>query len=160
MAKTKANKDSSNDVLTTTDMASRMVSMSDAEQSFKDKNVMLSHALDLMQKNLESKEREVLTLKAQLAQLQTIVPSGALTIIPPSEEEIAIEAQLRLLGQASAVRELSLDEIKKFDLLMKNKYLIKGHLPPSLPAKNRYNENTPKIELLAMATKTINKGKE
>jgi len=69
-------------------------------------------------------------------------------ILPSSEREIA-EIQLARLQEISRNRNLTLEEIKMYDLLVKNLMLIKGK-PTSINGKNKV-DNLSDAELLNIA---------
>lgn len=62
-------------------------------------------------------EQEVVHLKSLLTQTAPLIEISDLEI---SDEETIARTQLRLLRQESLIRQLTLDEIRKFDLLTKN----------------------------------------
>lgn len=88
------------------------------------KCIVLAQSIDLLLKKLESKEEEVSQLKRILSQSVPIV--GQAVPIHISDEEHIAEIQLQKLKENSRSRELTLDEIRKFDLLVKNKRLAQG----------------------------------
>src|SRR6266850_6895060 len=102
-----------------------------AENTFKtqllkseEKCITLSQSINLLIKKLESKEEEIMHLKRILSQSVPII--GEIVPINISDEEIIAEIQLQKLKDSARQRELTLDEIRKFDLLVKNKRLAQG----------------------------------
>lgn len=118
---------SSKDILNVDQFIDLKPAVTQAETQVKaleEKCIILSKALDEMTKKLKTKEEEILHLKF-LLNSKVEGSGGVLDVKPPSEEELIIEAQIRMLKTGALQRELSLDEVKRFDLLMKNKKLIK-----------------------------------
>lgn len=144
--------DSSNQTLSVGELANQIFVPQGAEleKVLKDKCNILSQAVDHLQKQLNLKEEEILVLRSQLEQ-QNNTP-GLLSVLPPSDEEIIIEAQMRILKQNGALqRELSLDEVKRLDLLIKNKKLVKT---PEAPIESENTlKNKSQSELLKLASK-------
>lgn len=68
-----------------------------------------------------------------------------------AEELICIE-QIQILKGKSSGRELSLDEVKRFDLLMKNLCLIRGQ--STNPSEHGDYSNIKEAELVAIARST------
>ncbi len=114
----------------------------------KEKCQMLSQAVDHLQNQLNIKEEEILMLKSQINQSNT----GLITMILPSEEELIIESQIRILKNNGGLqKEMSLDEIKKLDLLIKNKKLVKT---PDTPIESENSlSNKSQSELIKIASK-------
>lgn len=90
-----------------------------------DKCIALSQSINLLLKKIESKEEELGHLKRILSQSVPII--GQAVPINISDEEHIAEIQLQKLKENSRTRELTLDEIRKFDLLVKNKRLAQGN---------------------------------
>lgn len=93
--------------------------------------VAMGQALDKALKALDRKDEEI-------KHLQTLLTSTApnITIFPQigSDEEIIALKQLESLKLSAMVRDLTLEEIKKFDLLVKNKRLSQGN-PTTIDAE-------------------------
>lgn len=72
-------------------------------------NAKLKHLEELLKSTQENKEQSNLS--------------------PISDEQTIAEVQLNILKQKALFGELSLDELKKYDILVKNKNLSKGQSP-------------------------------
>lgn len=114
-----------------------------------EKCVALSMTIDQLLNQVASKEEEIIHLK-QLLISSTPAIGEVMPLMVTDEEEIALR-QLQKLKDAAKMRELTLDEIKKFDLLVKNKRLAQGD------ATNINTEKLPKSlakdQLLQIAQK-------
>lgn len=110
----------------------------------------LNETIDKLLRQLESKDNEILELQQRLN--EGVLPKTNLAA-PLADEELISSAQLERLKNAALNRELSLEEVKKFDLLVKNKRLAQGEATTidanyrSLPA------NIQKTELIRIASK-------
>lgn len=123
-----------------------------AEISLREKNVLLSQAIENLLRTIEQKEEEILSLRNQISN-----PSPNQVVVDlPSEEELIIDSQIRMLKSGALTRELTLDEVKRFDLLIKNKKIINedSKKGKTLDAKNN-NKNV--NDLVKLASKTIQK---
>lgn len=115
------------------------------------KAIALSQTIDQMVKALDERDAEIAHLK-QL--LNGMVPTiGEAVKIEITDEEFIADVQLLKLKQASQIRELTLDEIRKFDLLVKNKRLAKGDAT-TINGDN-LNKKPDKKELLKLASKKL-----
>ena len=86
-------------------------------------------------------------LKEKISYLEsTFIKQTAVT----PEEMICVE-QIDLIKQKSANRELSLDEVKRLDILIKNLRLIKDQSTQAVDHKDY--RNVKEIELVAIATR-------
>lgn len=84
----------------------------------------LSETINKLLEQLSNKEDEIIQLKKMLSQHQSI---GVAINIALSDEEVIADIQLNKLKESARTRELTLDEIRKFDLLVKNKRLAQGN---------------------------------
>lgn len=97
----------------------------------------LSLTIDKAVKTLQEKDEEIAHLKMLLNNIPTIGQNGV-EILAVSEEETIAALQLERLMKKAYTSELTLEEVKKFDLLVKNKNLSKqpkekeGNLPKSI----------------------------
>lgn len=138
--------DSSNQPISVGDMIDKVlvVKEDDMLKVLKEKCNILSQAVDQLQKQLTLKEEEILVLRSQLQS------PGLLSVTAPTDEELIIEAQLRIIKQSGALqRPLSLDEMKMFDLLVKNKKIVKQPEAP-IDVPNQLKDKSP-TELLKLA---------
>lgn len=89
------------------------------------KAIGLSQTIELMTKALDEKDAEIAHLKQLLNGLTPVIGESSLTT-ETTDEELIANLQLKKLVEAGKIRDLTLDEIRKFDLLVKNKRLAKG----------------------------------
>jgi len=87
-------------------------------------NSALSETIDRLVKALEDREQEIAQLKSMINSAMSGVTEIRPLII--SDEELIADVQLRKLKEDAMARPLTLDEIKKYDLLIKNKRLAQG----------------------------------
>lgn len=100
----------------------------------------LSLTIDKAVKTLQEKDEEIAHLKMLLRNVPTITDSssGLVEVLAISEEEEIAQLQLEFLKKKARAGELTLEEVKKFDLLVKNKNLSKtpqekeGALPKNM----------------------------
>lgn len=116
-----------------------------------DKCIALSQSIDLLLKKLESKEEEIMHLKRMLSQSTPIL--GQAIPINISDEEHIAEIQLQKLKENSRTRELTLDEIRKFDLLVKNKRLAQGSATEIEGKAKGLPKGLPTSRLIELASK-------
>lgn len=88
-------------------------------------------------------------LKEKLVQLEGMLMNKHTSVTP--EELICVE-QIDIIKQKSAGRELSLDEVKRLDILIKNLRLIKDQSTQAIDHKDY--RNVKEAELVAIATTT------
>lgn len=118
-----------------------------------EKCIALSQVIDSLLKQNESKEEEISHLKAMLGKTVPIIGESNPIAINVTDEELIADIQLRKLKDAARTRELTLDEIKKFDLLVKNKRLAQGNAT-EIEGKT-LSKQLPKTQLLQIASKKI-----
>lgn len=104
---------------------------------------------DMMLK-LAEKDKEISHLKELLlgGGVPLIIGEGLVASTP---EEQLIQIQIQKIQSSAMVRELTLDEIKKFDLLIKNKNLIQER-PTEIPGRAKSSAKS-KEELSQIASK-------
>ncbi len=88
-------------------------------------NVGLSQSIDNLLQTLEQKDDEIRHLK-ELLNGSGVTIIGQASKILMTDEEVIAEKQLGRLRTLSMERDLTLDEVKRFDLLVKNKRLAQG----------------------------------
>lgn len=103
-------------------------------------------ALSRLESENEMLKEKVVALEKMLADSSTSKLLG-LDVAP--EELICLE-QIKLIENTSRARELTLDEVKKLDLLIKNLRLIKNQSTENLNPSYR---DVSEAELVAIATK-------
>lgn len=119
-----------------------------------EKCVALSMTIDELLKKLESKEDEIMHLKQMLSSTVPVIGEPSRLIL--SDEEVIADIQLQKLKDNARMRELTLDEIKKFDLLVKNKRLAQGNA--TTINADKLPKDTSKEKLLQIAAKKPNSG--
>lgn len=118
-------------------------------------NVGLSQTVDTLMKQLEQKNQEIHHLQDMLSKMTPVI--GEATPIIPTDEEIIAEFQLKALKSAAMSRDLTLDEVKRYDLLVKNKRLAQGNATTIDGAVKKLPKNISNAELIQIAS---NKTKE
>ncbi len=113
-------------------------------------NIGLSQTIDKLLKQLEEKTSEIRHLQDML--MKTVPVIGDITPIIVSDEEVIAEYQLKALKSAAMMRDLTLDEVKRFDLLVKNKRLAQGNAT-TIEAQKGLPKNLSKDELIQIASK-------
>lgn len=90
---------------------------------------------------LDVKEREILALQNNTTPDKIII----------SDEEQIAAGQLRLLKQKAESGELTLDDIKRFDILVKNKRIAQGS-SPTIDVNHNVLDTISTVDLLKIAT--------
>lgn len=111
----------------------------------------LNKEIDELKKQLISKDKEIATLKAKLAQ-SSDESDGEVSNLSSSSEETIARTQLALLEQKAMIQPLSLEEVRIYDLLVKNLRLSTEQATSTtrvLPA------GTSKDELLKLAQANV-----
>lgn len=114
-----------------------------------EKCAALSLTVDSLLKKLEDKEEEIIHLKQMLFSTTPVV--GEVTPLILSDEEMIAELQLQKIKDNAKLRELTLDEIKKFDLLVKNKRLSQGNA--TTINTDKLPKDAPKAQLMEIASR-------
>lgn len=91
-------------------------------------------------------KRENDVLNKKVSQLESMLITQSTAVSP--EELICVE-QIELIKQKSASRELSLDEVKRLDILIKNLRLIKDQSTEAIDHTDY--RNVKEVELVAIA---------
>lgn len=107
--------------------------------------------LTLLRQELERLTSENDSLKNEIKLLKK--PKAEKIAI--SDETVIAEIQLAMIKQKAFAGELTLEEIKKYDLLVKNKKLSEGS-PTIIADYKRLPENVSEDELVLIASKPIN----
>jgi hypothetical protein len=123
---------------------SDIVNINKLQQEYLESKQFSTAQQELIDKLLE----ENAILKQKLSSLEHV----ALSTIGSSPEEIVCLEQIARLKERSHTRELSLDEVKRLDLLIKNLRLIKEQSTENV-ATAVYRD-VGDAELVAIATKT------
>lgn len=155
----KQEQDTSNKVLSIDELIEKTSDSNVLEKHYKgqiakleEKLIGMGQTLDMMIKQLESKEEEITHLKKMLSGMTPVI--GQAISLEITDEELIADIQLRKLKDIAKVRELSLDEIKKFDLLVKNKRLAQGNAT-TINEKKGLPKDVSNSSLLKIATKKI-----
>ena len=107
--------------------------------------------LNLLRQELERLTQENTTLKNDIQLLKK--PKADKVIV--SDETVIAEIQLAMIKQKAFAGELTLEEIKKYDLLVKNKKLAEGS-PTVIADYKRLPDNIEEEDLILIASKPIN----
>lgn len=126
---------------------SNLISIEDLKKEFEQKSKAkeLKEFAQAQQNLIEKLFQENKFLKEKLLQLEGIITQ------PTPEEMICVE-QIEILKKTSKNRELTLDEVKRLDLLIKNLRLIKEQSTENV-ATPKYREVT-EADLVAIASST------
>lgn len=116
------------------------------------KAIGLSQTIELMTKALDEKDAEIAHLKQLLNSSVPLIGESNIAT-EATDEELIASLQLRKLVEAGRIRELTLDEIRKFDLLVKNKRLAKGDATEIKSDKK--DKKFDKPQLLKLASKKM-----
>lgn len=106
-----------------------------------------------LENTITEKNEEISHLKKLLE--GSVSSGGGLIKTIASDEENIAELQLLRLKQKAENGELTLEEVKKFDLLVKNKRLAQGNPTTIIPDYTSLPENTPRKHLLKLASTKI-----
>ena len=118
-------------------------------------NIGLSQVVDKLLKQIEEKTNEIRHLQDMLAKSVPII--GDITPMIVSDEEVIAEYQLKALKSAAMVRDLTLDEVKRFDLLVKNKRLAQGNVT-TIEGKKGLPKELSKEQLIQIASNPKREG--
>lgn len=93
-------------------------------------NTSLGESLSKASEKLIELQQEIVNLKAMLFQQNSNITG---IVAPMSDEELIADLQLRILAERAKKGELNLEEIKRYDLLVKNKKLAREKEEPQKP---------------------------
>jgi len=87
---------------------------------------------------LETLQKENEDLKSQVVHLKELLTStapliGEVSVIEVPQEQAICEIQLRMLNEKAQNRELTLEETKRLEILVKSLYLIKERQGSAIP---------------------------
>lgn len=115
-------------------------------------NVVLNQFNNSLMKKLEEKDAEISHLKQLLLSGSTPI-IGSEGLVQASVELQMIESQLRKLQEDTMLRSMTLDDVKRLDLLIKNKNLLEAK-PTSIEGKSKTPaKEKSKTELLQTAAR-------
>ena len=86
-------------------------------------NFGLNQTIDKLMAKISAQEEEIVHLKSIMFKDTPIIEG---LVAPMTDEEMIADIQLRRLTERAKMSELTLEEIKKYDLLVKNKRLAQG----------------------------------
>lgn len=118
-----------------------------AEKTLEDWQQFAEHQMQVI--GAYAKELEVLRLKNR--QLETMLSSKIDMATEISSEEIICIQQIEMLESSSAQRQLTLDEVKRLDLLVKNLKLIREQ--STIVVNSNPAEKLAEADLVALATR-------
>lgn len=121
-------------------------------------NVALGETIDRFTKALSEKDEEILHLQRMLGGTVPVL-SGTNVNSPLTDEEVIAELQLQRLKTKAQHSELTLEETKKFDLLVKNKRLAQGNATSSFIDVQGQSITNNKKKLIAIASQVIESDK-
>lgn len=113
----------------------------------------LMDTVDHLLKEIESREEEISHLK-KLLNNSINNPTSSLIEVNLSDEEFIADMQLRKLKDIAKTKQLTLDEIRMFDLLVKNKRLAQGNAT-TIDGNAKSVKQLGPTELLKLASKKI-----
>lgn len=111
----------------------------------------LGQTIQQLMEKIQVKEEEIAHLHKLL---NNNFSSDGLIAIHMTDEELIADIQLRKLKEQAQSRDLNLDEIKKFDLLVKNKRLAQGNATV-IESQKTHLQALSKSELIQIASRPI-----
>lgn len=118
-------------------------------------NVAQAQTIEILMKQLEDKTNQITHLQEMLAKAVPVIGEAKPLVL--TDEEIIAEFQLKALKAAAMTRDLTLDEVKRYDLLVKNKRLAQGNATTIDGSTKKLPANLSVGELMQIAS---NKTKE
>lgn len=115
------------------------------------KSVHLAQIVQQLTEKIQVKEEEIAHLHKLL---NNQFSTENVIAFHMTDEELIADIQLRKLKEQAQTRDLNLDEIKKFDLLVKNKRLAQGNATVIESQKSNLQALS-KTELIQIASKPI-----
>ena len=119
-------------------------------KQLEENNVGLQQMVNTLNNQLMQKTEEVQHLMSLLAGMTPVV--GDTTQLMPSDEEVIADLQLKSLKASALVRDLTLDEVKRMDLLVKNKRLAQGAATAIDGQAKRMLPNSDRATLIQIAS--------
>lgn len=148
----KSSKDTSNsedNIVTIHDISEKFVQATVIDK-FEQDNIRLSQELQDLKKQLKEKDNKIEHLEMML---KSISNSTYMPILPEvTDEEMIALKQLERLKDAAQIRPLSLEEVRIYDLLVKNKRLAQGSATDIMDTVKLPQD---KKELIKIASKKI-----
>lgn len=148
----KSSKDTSNsedNIVTIHDISEKFVQATVIDK-FEQDNIRLSEQIQELKKQLKEKDNKIEHLEMML---KSISNSTYMPILPEvTDEEMIALKQLERLKDAAQIRPLSLEEVRIYDLLVKNKRLAQGSATDIMDTVKLPQD---KKELIKIASKKI-----
>lgn len=119
-------------------------------KQLEENNVGLQQMINTLNTQLTQKTQEVQHLMELLAGMTPVV--GEVNKLMPSDEEVIADLQLKSLKASALVRDLTLDEVKRMDLLVKNKRLAQGAATTIDGQAKKLLPNTDRSTLIQIAS--------
>jgi hypothetical protein len=117
---------------------------------------MMAQEIERLQKLVESQQEYIGNLLTSLNEKELLIQSlqtgNPLDRMQLSDEEIVATIQLRKLKQKAESGELTLDDVRKFDILVKNRRLAQGYATTIEADYKNVLESKPTAALLDIAS--------
>lgn len=153
----KSSKDTSkseDNIVTIHDISEKFVQATVIDK-FEQDNIRLSQELQDLKKQLKEKDSKIEHLELML---KSIANPTYMPILPEvTDEEMIALKQLERLKEAAQIRPLSLEEVRIYDLLVKNKRLAQGSATDIMDTVKLPQD---KKELIKIASKKIKETEE
>ena len=155
MSRKKKNDTSSIDVK---ELGSQVESLAPAlQQTLELKAVELSQRILQLENTIKGKDQEIAHLRDMLDKMVPQIDSFEAAPVMPTSEEIIALKQLDLIQQDANSRRLTLEEVKIFDILVKNKRLAQGKATDTVDMVKLPKE---KAQLIKIASRPVKDGEE
>lgn len=146
----KKSKDSSDNISNITDLAEKFQRSTVIDKFEKDNIQLQQQVLDL-KKDLQEKDNKIKHLEQIIQALN--IPTYSPVLPEITDEEMIALKQLERLKEAAQIRPLSLEEVRIYDLLVKNKRLAQGSATDIMDTVKLPQDRK---ELIKIAAKKIN----
>lgn len=135
----------------------KVIQIAEIAKEFKDIKELSNYCI-AQYAALESATGEITKLKAEIAHLQQLLTASVQVIgdsnvikIIKSSELMIVEAQIKLLSDRAMNKELTLEEVKTLDLLVKNKRLLSDESAPLDASKDKPKRQLSEAQLISIA---------
>lgn len=115
--------------------------------------------LQIIQKENTALKKEIEHLKDLLSSTTTLM-SSSVESFQPTNEELICEIQLTKLKDKAFQRELTLEETKRLEILVKSLHAIKEKSPSSIPTEWKNIQDKDNIEKLSLIANLPDKPSE
>jgi hypothetical protein len=116
-----------------------------------DQLVKLGRFATQLKQMVEQRDQEIINLKGILEKMSPLVGTTSPLFI--TDEEIIALQQMDRFKRISEERQMTLEEIKSYDLLVKNKRLAQKQ-PTVIPYSSEPKKELTKVELISIAEST------